>query len=467
MDSTILSAADTSWSTQARAYVSGGSKYDGSSTSYGASWAAGDVIGFALDLNANTLTFYKNGVSQGVAFSSGLIGKEWKPFVYGSSGSGCSANFGQRAFAYTAPSGFKALNTANLPAPLVTKSNTVFDVLTWTGNGVNGRAITGLNFSPDFVWIKNRTNPSEHSLFDTVRGAAKTLYSNQTAAELASSAYGQVNSFDAAGFTLTNGSDPTYPNLATNFNGSGIVGWAWDAGTSTVSNTQGSITSQVRANATAGFSIVSYTGTGSNATVGHGLNVAPSLLICKGRQESGGAGNWLVYHSSLGNTNYLILNGTDAQGTSSGAWNNTSPTSTTFSIGTFTGANSTSGNICYAFSPVVGYSSFGSYTGNGSSDGSFVYTGFRPRWLLIKASSSGESYPSWRLFDTARDTYNVTGLELYPNLSNAETDSRASTPVDILSNGFKLRANATWNTSGVTYIFASFAEAPFNYARAR
>jgi hypothetical protein len=453
-------------------YLSNGNKFNnGSSTAYGSTYTSNDVIGVALDLDNGKIWFSKNGTWQASgnpaagtnAAFTGISGT-FAPTVsrYTSTEQSGSLNCGQRPFAYTAPSGFKALNTANLPAPLVTKSNTVMDVVTWTGNGVNGRAITGLNFSPDFVWIKNRTNPSENSLFDTVRGAAKTLYSNQTAAELASSAFGQVNSFDAAGFTLTNGSDPTYPNLATNFNGSGIVGWCWDAGTTTVSNTQGSITSSVRANATAGFSVVTYTGTGatSGATVGHGLNVAPSLIISKGRNENY---RWVVQHRSLGANTFLELNTTNAttSTTAIGAGSLPLPTSTVFSVCDLFGLGSNGGNyVAYVFSPVSGYSSFGSYTGNGSADGPFVYTGFRPRWIMLKRT---DSTSSWAILDATRLGYNVRNDSLYANLFDAEANFGL---IDILSNGFKLRATFP-SENGGTHIYAAFAEHPFNFSRAR
>jgi hypothetical protein len=335
------------------------------------------------------------------------------------------------------------------------------DAVLWTGNNT-ARTISGLNFSPDLVWIKNRSTAQSHTLYDTIRGATKALIPNGTDSELTLTDF--LTAFTSDGFSIGTDNNP-------NGSGNGVVGWAWDAGTSTVTNTAGSITSQVRANASAGFSVVTYTGTGSAATVGHGLGVAPSLLICKGRQESGSNGNWLVYHSSLGNTKYLILNATDAQGTSSGAWNNTSPTSTTFSIGTFTGANSTGGNICYAFAPVSGYSSFGSYVGNGSSsDGPFVYTGFRPKWLLVKETTNSNN---WFLLDATRSPYNYVGDTLWPNLSNQENDTSINPNTtynnfDFLSNGFKPRSvYSGTNRSAGTYIYAAFAESPFQYARAR
>jgi len=462
MDSTILSAADTSWSTQARAYVSGGSKYDGSSTSYGASWAAGDVIGFALDLNANTLTFYKNGVSQGVAFSSGLIGKEWKPFVYGSSGSGCSANFGQRPFAYTAPSGFKALCTANLPAPVVTKPSTVMDVLLYTGDGASTKTVGGLQFSPDLVWLKCRSDARIHGLANTVVGANRFLSSNQNNAEYVNDAFGYLSAFTSDGFTLSAGST----NNGT-FNGShAYVAWCWDAGSSTVTNTAGSISSQVRANASAGFSIVTYTSNGTNgATIGHGLGIAPQFVVVKNRLNGT---NWTVGHQFLDATSpwnyYLLLNSTNARAAASVFWNNTSPSSSVITLGTSTSVNSIDGDpyVAYCFAPVAGYSSFGSYTGNGSVDGSFVYTGMRSRWIMIKRTNTTSN---WTIIDTAREGYNVDNDPLYPNLADAEGTTDLA---DILSNGFKLRStDASVNASSGIYVYAAFSEAAFQHSRAR
>jgi hypothetical protein len=450
MDSTITSATDTSWSTQSRAYVSGGSKYNGSSSSYGSSWAAGDVIGFALDLDSNSLTFYKNGVSQGVAFSTGLIGKEWKPFVYGSSGSGCSANFGQRPFAYTAPSGFKALCDTNLPAPVVAKSSDYFQTTLWTGNG-GSQSISSLSFSPDFVWIKARSAGStDHCLFDTIRGATKGLHSNQTIAEWTDTA--TLTAFNSNGFTLAG-------HPYTNGNGTTYAGWAFDAGATTTTNTAGSITSSCRTNQSSGFSIATFTAPSSgSATIGHGLGVEPHMIIIKSRDQ---AYNWCVYHKALtSNAYFLNLNTTAAQSNASNIWNNTTPTSTVFSLGSgYAGAGAT---VAYLFSPVAGYSSFGSYTGNGSADGPFVYTGFRPRWVMIKRS---DAVGSWGVLDTARNTFNVSDKLLWANLSDAEG---TYTILDILSNGFKLRESTNgYNTSTGTYIYAAFAENPFQYARAR
>jgi len=362
-------------------------------------------------------------------------------------------NAGQRPFAYAAPSGFKSLNTANLPTPTIARPSTVMDVALWTGNG-SARSITGLGFSPDFVWIKGRSGATDHALYDVVRGVQKDLVSNSTAAET-TQAQG-LTAFNSDGFSLG--------TLAkVNTNSATYVGWTWDAGTSTVTNNSGTISSQVRANTSAGFSIVTYTGNGTGgATVGHGglVDLAKGMIFVKRRAA---ADSWRVYHGALGNTTTLFLNGTDASTPSIGWWNNTSPTSTVFSLGTDDGVNPASGTVvAYCFAPVAGYSNGFSYTGNGSTDGSFVYLGFRPRLILLKCSSTTGN---WTLVDTAREGYNVDNDPLYPNLSNAEGTTDL---LDITSNGFKLRTtDASVNSNAATYVGFAWAESPFQYARAR
>jgi hypothetical protein len=425
----------------------------GTGSSYGATWATGNVMGVALDLDNGTLVFYKNNTSQGTAFTGLTTGDTYFPAASQAGSGKVAFNFGQRAFAYTAPSGFKALCTQNLPAPLVAKSNTVFDIALYTGNG-GTQTISGLNFSPDFTWIKCRSNTRISRLVDTVRGATKILFSSLTNAEETDA--NSLTAFNSNGFSIGSSVD-------INESSQTFVSWNWDAGTSTVSNTAGSITSQVRANATAGFSVVTYTGNAvSGATVGHGLGVAPNLIIIKCRSNTH---DWIVYHASIGNTGAVRLNTTAATQTLSVWFNNSGPSSTTFTLGNTAGTNESGSTfVAYAFAPVVGYSSFGSYTGNGSADGPFVYTGFRPRWVMIKGSSfAGES---WFIWDTARNTYNQMGARLLANEALAENSDQVFG--DILSNGFKLRN--TWggiNGSGNTYIYAAFAEMPFNYSRAR
>jgi len=427
--------------------------------------ATGYVWGIAIDVDANTIQFYVNGATYGSAISTALTsGVVYLPWISSGNNSGAthtgSVNFGQRPFAYTAPSGFKALCTANLPAPVVTKPNTVFDVALWTGNS-GTQSITGLGFSPDFVWGKTRSAATYyHALYDTVRGAgpSKSLYSNATDAEGAQSIYTNLTSFDSAGFTL--GSTSPNNNIL-NQSGQTFVGWCWDAGSSTVTNTQGSITSSVRANATAGFSIVTYTGNGNSAsTVGHGLGVAPPLVIAKSRSTSD---SWVVYTNIIdGSNDYLLLNSTAAKVNSS----HSSPTSTVFNPSLTMGPSVTC--VAYCFAPVVGYSSFGSYVGNGSSDGPMVYTGFRPRFLLVKNATTGGSGYNWEIYDSARNTYNVMSLTLLPNTADAEINAGSGVRIDFLSNGFKWRdSGASINGSGNTMIYAAFAESPFNYARAR
>ena len=336
---------------------------------------------------------------------------------------------------------------------------TVMAATTYTGTGATqsiSNAVNGVSMQPDWVWFKRRGAVENHWLTDSVRGSTKGLFSNLTDAEATRT--DQLTSFNSNGFTL--GADAAgYSNVS----GQSYIAWQWKAGGTAVTNTAGSITSSVSANTTAGFSVVTYTGTGSAATVGHGLGVAPSMIF--GKNRTSGTPGWPVYHASVGNTGALILNSTTATDTSSAYWNNTSPTSSVFSIGTGTSVNTSTQNyVFYCFAPVAGYSAFGSYTGNASTDGPFVYLGFRPRFIMIKRSSGGTN--SWEVRDTARDTYNTVDDRLFPNTSAAEDANNEG--VDFLSNGFKIRNSGSGcNASGETYIYAAFAENPFKYANAR
>jgi len=340
------------------------------------------------------------------------------------------------------------LTTALFDDPTIADGSTAMDVALYTGNG-STQTISGLNFSPDFVWIKQRSGTQFHRLQDTVRGTSKVLYSNVTDPEDTTS--NDITAFNSDGFSVgsfVNTSSATY------------AAWTWDGGSSTVSNTDGSITSSVRANASAGFSVVAWTSTSGVAhTFGHGLGVAPYFVIVKKRST----GNWRVGHNSLGWTTALELNTTGAAFAADGAyWSNTAPTSSVISIGD-TGQLG-GDNIAYCWAPVEGYSAFGSYTGNGSSDGPFVYTGHRSRWLLIKASTVVDN---WKIVDTERDSYNVAGTLLLPSASNAEI-AKTGYEIDICSNGFKVRnATSAFNSNTQTYIWASFAENPFKTSRAR
>jgi hypothetical protein len=306
---------------------------------------------------------------------------------------------------------------------------------------------------PDFVWYKGRSTTFNHGLFDSIRGTLQRLSSNLTSAE--STTAGSLTAFNSNGFSV--GSD-----AGANQNTDTYVAWQWRASNAAgVSNTQGTITSTVSANTTAGFSIATFTTPGgySTGTVGHGLGVTPSMIIVKNRTAPSGANNWNTFHTSIGNTGALYLNTTGATTTSSAFWNNASPTSSVFTIGSNLYASTD--YVAYCFSAVAGYSAFGSYTGNNSNDGPFVYLGFRPRYILIKSSTSAEN---WWLMDSARDPYNVASLYLNPNTSNAEASFAT---MDFLSNGFKLRYNGAAVNQAQTYIYACFAENPFKIANAR
>ena len=431
----------------------------GGASSYGSALAANDVLGVALDMDNGNVRFIKNGSDTfGNANTSSLVGKTIMPHLGEAGGSTfvTEANFGQRAFAYSAPSGYKALCTTNLPTPTIADGSDYFDTKLWTGNS-STNTISGLEFSPDFVWIKSRSNAVHSALLDTVRGTNKYLYSSLTNAEV--SGYTDIlTAFNSDGFTL--GADSSNQ---VNYTGYTYVAWTWDAGSSTVSNTDGSITASVRANQSAGFSIVSYTGTASAATIGHGLGVKPDMVIIKNRSTSGY--DWKVIHEGLTGamgTYMMQLNRKDAESAASASWfNSTSPTSTVFSVGTLSAVNGSGDDyIAYCFAPVAGYSAFGSYVGNGSTDGPFIHTGFSVRYLVIKRFE--DSGYNWNCYDTARSPFNVANDPIRLNLSNYEEPDYSAGNIDILSNGFKIRG--TWaniNASAKGYIYFAFASNPF------
>jgi hypothetical protein len=435
-----------------------GNKYNnGSAVAYGASYADNDLIGVALDMDAGTLTFYKNGVSQGTAYT-GLTGS-FTPAM-GTYGSVGHINFGQRPFTYTPPTGFNRLNTFNLPTPTIgasgaTLANKNFNAVLYTGNG-STNTINSVGFQPDMVWIKARSASANHALLDSVRPSGFALYPNLTNAEANNSTL--FTGITSNGFGLA-GNNVTYNESAATY-----VAWNWRANGAAVTNTAGTISAQVSANTSAGFSVVTYTGNAtSGATVGHGLGVAPSFIISKNR--SSGATDWPTYHISTGNNGGCTLNETAAKATTAIWWNNTTPSSTVVTLGNGSQTNgSTNSQLLYCFSPVAGYSAFGSYTGNGSADGPFVFTGFRPRWIMIKQTTSTSD---WVIFDTSRDPSNMEINYLVPNAAGAE-GSGSSVQLDGVSNGIKIRG--TWvgmNSSGQTYIYAAFAETPQKFALAR
>jgi hypothetical protein len=448
------------------------------------SCSSGDVINFAIDLNAGKFWIGKNGTwynsgdpAAGTnATSTFTVGSGNWTFLAeyvsaGDNGNRSSAvlNFGQQPFTLTPPSGFLAMNTFNLPTSTIVKGNTVMDATIYTGAGGTQSITNAAGFKPDFVWAKSRSNAFDHCLYDSVRGAgvAKYLISNYTGAEGSyGNSYGSLSSFNSNGFTVAAGTDPSFPNAFFNQSGATYVAWCWQAGQgSTSSNTNGTITSTVSVNASAGFSIVTYTGNGTNgATVGHGLGVKPSLIIEKGRAS---AYNWVVQGCGVlwpTATQTLFLNSTSGLNAGSGV---AAPTSSVFTPAALSYANESGlGYVAYCWTPIAGYSAFGSYTGNGSTDGPFVYTGFRPKFVMIKGTSVATN---WNIFDSSRNTYNLANLDLYPNVSDAETVDQYG-KVDLLSNGFKLRPDSTTfgiNQSGASYIYMAFAESPFRNSLAR
>jgi hypothetical protein len=439
----------------------GGKTVSGAFSSYGSSFTTGDIIGIAYDYSGNQVTFYKNNVSQGALSLSSLSGALFFCCHATSGAITWTANFGQRPFAYTPPTGFNRLNTFNLPTPTIgatasTTANKYFDINLWTGTGTTNVITNSGSMQPDFVWAKRRSSAASHGLVDSVRGTGKTLFSNLTDAE--DTGDSNLTAFNSNGFTAGSGG---------NFNTSGqtYVGWQWRASNATaVTNTAGSITSTVSANTTAGFSVVTYTGTGANATVGHGLGVAPSMVIYKRRSASDG---WAVYFSSIGAANNLVLQSTAAQQANGNVyWNSTAPTSTVFTAGTDSAVNaSTATYVAYCFAQVAGYSAFGSYTGNGSTDGPFIFTGFRPRFIMTKNITTGGYW--WEMVDSARSPYNTSNVTLYANVSDSEYTSSTYNK-DLVSNGFKIRGtSAAQNSSGDTFIYMAFCESPFKFSNAR
>ena len=361
-------------------------------------------------------------------------------------------NFGQRPFKYSQPTGFKKINTYNLPDSTIKDGSQYMNTVLYTGNG-STQSITGVGFSPDFIWIKERSSTSGPQIHDSIRGAYR-LYTNLTNAEEADSGW---DSFDADGYSMLGG------NNGINESGQTYVAWNWrGSDSSAVSNTDGTITSTVSANTTSGFSVVTYTGDGNaSSTVGHGLGSAPEMIIVKRRDL---AANWAVWHQGLSSyTHKLYLNTTDAEATGGNAID-AAPTSTVLELSSSGNSNTSGRNyVAYCFSEVEGFSKFGSYTGNGSTDGPFVYTGFRPAFVMVKGTNVGAS--QWSIIDSQRDTSNACNRALFANLTNTEG---SSDQMDFLSNGFKVRNTfASGNQNTINYIYMAFAENPFKHSLAR
>ena len=434
---------------------------NGSAVATVASSTLNDVLGFAFDRTNGQMRIYKNGslLTTQTGTPSGN-GKSWIPAAAIDQGFNndrkisLQFNFGQRPFAYTLPAGYLPLNTYNLPNPSIIQGNKYMDATLFTGNTSGGTVTNAGGFKPDFVWNKTRDVVQNHFLIDSVRGGDKLLYINLTNAEATNAQL--ITSFNSNGFT--------YGNALASANS--YVSWQWQAGQGTTStNTKGTITSTVSVNASAGFSIVSYTGNATaGATVGHGLGVAPAFIIAKAR---GQVTSWPVYHQSLGASKYILINGTDAAVSSTQEWGGVAPTSSVITIGNSSANNNQSvANIIYAFSQIAGYSAFGSYVGNGVSTGPFIYCGFQPRWILIRSTTASRS---WCIWDTARNPYNLgTAGTLFTESSSAEYSGAGAYTVAVTSNGFYLPVSTTnLNGTSETMLYAAFAENPFKVALAR
>jgi len=450
-------------------YLSNGNKANNNSyVSYANSFTSGDTIGVSFDADNGILIFYKNGISQGTAYT-GLTSGPYLPAFsddFGSAACDGSFNFGQKPFKFPPPAGFQPLALANLPRPTIVRPDQFVGIVTYTGNGVSGRKVSGYNFKPDLIWIKRRDPTAGHIIQDTIRGSSVYLGSDSPAGDSSTGGSGSsslaVQFFDRDGFTLGTGA-------GVNASGGTYVGWCWKAGgnsntfnindigystAAAAGLTAGTITpTDASVNTKSGFSIVTWTGNGTaGATVSHGLGAAPSFIILKRR--SGGGNSWGIYHSALGATKVLQFD-TNSVFTDTTSWNDTSPTSTVFYLGTSLNTN-TGTYVAYCWAEIPGFSKFGIYTGNGSADGVTVITGFRPAVVLMKKTSASSN---WFIHDSGRNKYNAMTSILFPNLSDQEDNTYGY--IDFLSNGFKLRfQNTDYNTSSATYIYAAYAEAP-------
>jgi hypothetical protein len=468
-------------------FTSGAIRTAGSETSYGNSISTSDILGVGIDLDNNKLYFSKNGTWQNsanpvsgsngfsiTAPSSTVVG-EYFPTgsdINSSNSSTVQFNFGNPSFTiasgnadgngkgnfeYAPPTGYLAICSDNLSSELtlpIGKGGSYMNTVLYTGNGSNGHAITGVGFQPDWVWLKSRSNAESHWLGDSNRGVNLRLQANSTNAEYdtgpGGNNYPGVSAFDSDGFTVGR-SD------AANGNGNSMVAWNWRAGGSSASNSDGSITSSVTVNTTAGFSVVTYTGNNTQgATVGHGLGKAPAMIFLKGRDQ---VTNWNSWHKSFSDNQYITLDRTNAIASDANTFPDASDmTSTSFEIGSASWVNG-NGNtfVAYCFAEIEGFSKINKYTGNGNANGPFVYTGFRPSFILMKSSTSAEN---WLIYDDVRDPHNVTDDALLPNLSSGS--GGASNAMDLCSNGFKLRSSSgSLNNSGQTYIYMAFAKNPF------
>ena len=460
------------------------------SDSYGGAFDNDDIIGIALDLDNNQITYYKNNASQGVA-NTGLTAVGYFFFVQ-TNNKTYIANFGQDSsfagtqtaqgnqdingigdFYYAPPSGFLALCTKNLPEPTTDPKNH-FNTITYAGNAAN-RTLTGVGFQPDFTWIKSRgneTNGSDHFLFDVVRGvnAFKGLFSNgpsiegETEAGSAQENFGDISAFTSDGYSVVRSTaDSSHQYEGVNNNSETYVAWNWKAGNANTafSESGNNPAGTHRANVAAGFSIVSYVGTGAAGTVAHGLGVAPEWIIIKNRDVND---PWAVYYGD--NTDYLVLNTNAATADAATYFNDTAPSATVFTVNSAHNVNADGENyIAYCFRSIDGYSKLGSYTGNGNANGPFVYLGFAPAFLMVKSISLGQA---WTMVDNVREPVNPRGeLCLFADELTEEFDP-ANINFDFTSTGFKVRnTDNKINNNGATYTYMAFAETPFKHASAK
>jgi len=407
-------------------------------------WTAGDILGVAINTGTSKVTWYKNNSSVGVSDLSSSSMEYAFPFISPNSGVAFAANFGGNgSFNYTPPADHVPITVQNLSDPTIEDPTAHFNTVLYTGN--NGtQSITGVGFQPDLVWIKDRESASPgHILTDAVRGAGKAMFTNNTAQEDTNAAAGYLSAFGSDGFTVTDGSSSA----------------------SRVNSSNDYFSLNWNESATAGFDIVSYTGNGSAGnTVSHSLGVAPDLMIIKNRTTAGP--HWFCYMRSMGNTTWIPLDTNSTANTSvTDTLNSTSPTSSIFTLGNNNKVNASSTDyIAYLWTAVEGFSRFWYYTGNGNADGPFVYTGFKPAFMIAKNTAT-TNY--WRMWNNKSAPINPVSIGQYPN-DGAVEDTAVNWTVDWLSNGFKVRNDdGEMNGSGQDIIFWAWAEEPFKYSTAR
>ena len=476
-------AAITAWPSivSGTLYITALKNVNGTESSYGATYTDDDIIGVALNCDDGEITFYKNNASQGTL--STIPTTSFPAWADGATSASATAtvNFGQDSsfagaataqnntdgngigdFYYAPPTGFLALCTSNLSAPAATidpnqggSPQDYFHTKLYTGNG-STQSITGVGFQPNFTWIKNRGQHDDHALTDSVRGVTKELSSDNTDAEITNA--DGLTAFGADGFSL--GDDDIY-----NTSSESYVSWNWKAETAFSNDASatgvGALDSAGTINTDVGFAIIGYTGTGSATTIAHGLGKKPQFIIAKNRE---GSDNWRCYAESIGAGKRLQLHDNSAEGSSSSTWNNTEPTTAVFSVGSADETNHSSEDmIAYLFTSIDGYSSIGEYKGNNDDNGTFVYTGFRPAFILIKrTSSSGD----WLIYDSKRDGGNGNNAVLYP-AEDIDEENQASRRIDILSNGFKPRTSNSNLNGSSDYFYYAIAAQPFKYSNGR